>query len=91
MKPLQQLFSLVLEKIWLLQNKETKIKQFKKEIKQINNLLDLTLKQKEKKIEKLKNNEVEILLFEKYLIETNNIKKGNQNIMSYFTPCKKKD
>jgi len=91
MKPLQQLFSLVLEKIWLLQNKQTKIKQFKKEIKQINSLLDLTLKQKEKKIEKLKNEEVEILLFQKYLIETNNIKKGNQNIMSYFTPCKKKD
>ena len=32
MKPLQQLFALVLEKIWELQNKRSKISKFKKEI-----------------------------------------------------------
>ena len=32
MKPVQQLFSLVLEKIWIMQNKRVKIKSFKKEV-----------------------------------------------------------
>jgi DNA polymerase elongation subunit (family B) len=82
MKPVQQLFALVLEKIWNMQNKKSKISNFKKEVKL---LYDTTDPDKiDDKLEKLKNKEVKILLFDKYLRETNNVKEGNQSLVKFF-------
>jgi len=82
MKPVQQLFSLVLDKIWIMQNKRVKIKSFKKEV---DLLKKNTAEDKfEEKLEKLKNKEIKILLFDEYLRETNNAKEGIQGIKTFF-------
>jgi len=83
MKPVQQVFALVLEKIWDLQGKTlTKGKKFKKEI----DLLRTNCEEDkfEDKLEQLKNKEVKALLFDEYLRETNNEKAGNQSLTKYF-------
>jgi DNA polymerase elongation subunit (family B) len=83
MKPVQQLFALVLEKIWDLQGKTlTKGKKFKKEI----DVLRANCQEDkfEDKLEQLKNKEVKALLFDEYLRETNNEKLGNQSLTKYF-------
>lgn len=88
MKPVQQLFALVLEKIWETQGKKlTKLSKYKKEVE--------TLKKKysnpedyeklQEKIDDLRNKEVKALLFDSYLRETNNEKQCNKNIRSFFT------
>jgi DNA polymerase elongation subunit (family B) len=82
MKPVQQVFALVLEKIWNMQKKVSKISNFKKEVKL---LYDTTDPEKiDDKLEKLKNKEVKILLFDTYLRETNNAKDGNQSLVNFF-------
>jgi DNA polymerase elongation subunit (family B) len=82
MKPVQQVFALVLEKIWENSKKISKIKSFKKEVE---TLRKNTRPEKfQDKLEQLKNKEVKILLFDEYLRETNNEKEGNQNIKKYF-------
>ena len=83
MKPLQQLFALVLEKIWEMQNKKPKIARFRKEVEMLRR--DNEELKFEEKLEKLKNNEVKALLFDKYLRETNNEKQGNQSLTKFFT------
>jgi DNA polymerase elongation subunit (family B) len=83
MKPVQQVFALVLEKIWDLQGKTlTKGKKFKKEI----NVLRSNCEEEkfDDKLEQLKNKEVKALLFDEYLRETNNEKAGNQSLTKYF-------
>ncbi len=82
MKPLQQLFALVLEKIWELQNKKSKISKFKKEIETLRKTTDPD--KFEDKLEQLKNKEVKILLFDEYLRVTNNEKEGNQSLTKFF-------
>jgi len=82
MKPVQQLFALVLERIWEMQKKKTKIAKFKKEI---DDLRKATEPEKfEDKLEKLRNKEVKALLFDDYLRKTNNTKEGNQAITSFW-------
>jgi len=82
MKPVQQVFALVLEKIWEMQNKKTKIMKFKKEVE---NLRKITEPDKfEDKLEQLKNKEVKTLLFDEYLRETNNEKQGVQSLTKFF-------
>jgi len=83
MKPLQQLFSLVLEKIWILQNKNSKLIQYKREIETIKKSTEPS--KLEDKIETLKNKEVKMLLFDDYLRKTNNDKTGNQSLTKWFT------
>ena len=82
MKPIQQVFALVLEKIWKDQNKLIKIKKFKDEIKK----LEKTCEQDkfETKLEQLKNKEVKALLFDEYLRVTNNTKSGMNEITNFF-------
>jgi hypothetical protein len=83
MKPVQQVFALVLEKIWDLQGKTlTKGKKFKKEI----DVLRANCQEDkfEDKLEQLKNKEVKALLFDEYLRETNNEKTGNQSLTKFF-------
>ena len=82
MKPVQQVFALVLEKMWSMKNKTAKISKFKKEVQE---LKKATPEDKfEDKLEKLKNAEVKILLFDEFLRETNNQKQGNRPITSVF-------
>jgi DNA polymerase elongation subunit (family B) len=84
MKPVQQLFALVLEKIWLMQGKRPKILKYKKDVE--------ALKQKyiddndkfEEKLEEFRCKEIKALLFDEYLRETNNEKAGNQSLTKFF-------
>jgi hypothetical protein len=83
MKPVQQVFALVLEKIWQQNNKMPKISKFKKEVE---NLRKTVEKDKfEDKLEQLKNKEVKILLFDEHLRETMNEKEGVQSLTKFFT------
>jgi DNA polymerase delta subunit 1 len=84
MKPVQQVFALVLEKMWTMNKKTSKIRKFQLEIESLsktitdnNKLLD--------KIDDLKNKEVKILLFDEFLRETNNQKNKNQPLTKYFS------
>jgi DNA polymerase elongation subunit (family B) len=85
MKPLLQLFGLVLEDIWLSQKPPRRVKanNFKKEIENIK-AAEKDYKKGEKKINKLKDKEVQALIFDKYLRDTNNAKDGNQSVMKFF-------
>jgi DNA polymerase delta subunit 1 len=84
MKPVQQLFALVLERIWIMQRKElTALRPFKKEVE----LLRKTVTDEDKfndKLEQLRNKKVKAMLFDDYLRETNNEKEGNQSLMKFF-------
>jgi DNA polymerase elongation subunit (family B) len=85
MKPLQQLFGLVLDEIWMSYTppKRNKVTQLKAKIDEITRT-ELDEKKRDKKISKLKDKEVEELIFRNYLRETNNVKNGNQSIKKYF-------
>jgi len=82
MKPVQQLFALVLEKIWLMQNKMPKISKFKKDVELLRKNTDP--EKFEDKLEQMRNKEVKVLLFDEYLRETNNEKSGNQSLTKFF-------
>jgi DNA polymerase elongation subunit (family B) len=91
MKPIQQLFALVVEKIWEMQNKRPKLLKYKKEIEQIRRDLmneyedDEKFKEKfEDKVEQIRCKEIKSLLFDEYLRETNNEKAGVQSITNFF-------
>jgi len=86
MKPVQQVFALVLEKIWDMQNKKSKIVKFKKEIETLTKSVEPEKLQD--KLDALKNKEVKILLFDEFLRETNNSKDGNQALTKYFKNIK---
>jgi DNA polymerase elongation subunit (family B) len=86
MKPLLQLFGLVLNDIWLSQKppRRAKVTQFKKELDAIADTLD-DEKKIEKKQSKLKDKEVQALIFDQYLRDTNNAKTGNQSVAKFFS------
>jgi len=85
MKPVQQVFALVLEKIWELQKKKlTKLTLYKKEVESIRKKYNDDHDKCESKIEDLRNKEIKALLFDKYLRETNNEKQGVKSITSFF-------
>jgi DNA polymerase elongation subunit (family B) len=85
MKPLLQLFGLVLEDIWLSQKppRRAKVSNFKRELENIKENEE-DEKKCEKKITKIKDKEVQSLIFDKYLRDTNNAKEGNQNLTKFF-------
>jgi len=84
MKPVQQVFALVLEKMWEMQNKRTKIAKFRREVEI---LKDKTTADKfEAKLDDLKEKEVKMLLFDEFLRETNNQKDNNQALTGFFKP-----
>ena len=85
MKPVQQVFALVLEKIWEIQKKKlTKFTLYKKEVESIRKKYNNDRDKCESKIEDLRNKEIKALLFDKYLRETNNEKQGVKSITSFF-------
>jgi DNA polymerase elongation subunit (family B) len=82
MKPVQQVFALVLEKMWDMQNKKSKVVKLRKDIEI---LRKTTPPEKfEDKLEAMKNKEVKALLFDEFLRETNNQKTGNQAMTKFF-------
>jgi DNA polymerase elongation subunit (family B) len=84
MKPVQQVFALVLEKIWLLQKKLPKIKQYKKVVEGLKKEYTEDTTKLEDKIETLRCKEIKALLFDEYLRETNNEKNGMQSLTKFF-------
>ena len=82
MKPVQQLFALILEKIWELQHKTPKIVKFKQEVELLRK--NTPHDKFEDKLAKLRNKEVKKLLFDEYLRKTNNEKEGLQSITKFF-------
>lgn len=89
MKPVQQVFALVLEKIWELQGKKlTKLPKYKKEVEVLRKKYSdpaFDGEKFEEKLEDLRNKEIKTLLFDKYLRETNNEKQGVKSITSFFS------
>jgi len=86
-KPVVQVFALVLERIWELQNKHPQLRTFLREIENIKNLAKKEKwdnEKMEKKIEDLRIAQIEKLLFEPFLRELNNKKTGNQLITGFF-------
>ena len=86
MKPLSQIFCVVLKDIWLNQKPPRRVKVVKLQ-EAIDKIRETELDHKkcEKKINKIKDKEVEELIFAKYLRETNNAKNGNQSVIKFFT------
>ena len=81
MKPVQQVFALVLEKM-------TKFKRKKNNFIMKIETLKQTMEDHEKcisKINDLRNKEVKELLFDPYLRETKNSQQGNQSIKNFFS------
>ena len=83
MKPVQQVFALVLEKIWTENGKLGKIAKFKKEVDTVKKTIT-DLEKMENKLEKMRNDEIKVLLFDEFLRVTNNSKAGNQSLLGFF-------
>jgi DNA polymerase elongation subunit (family B) len=81
MKPVQQVFALVLENIDSFKRKK---KNFQMKIETLKNSIDEEEKL-QTKIQDLKNKEVKALLFDKYLRETENTKNKMKSITTFFT------
>jgi hypothetical protein len=83
MKPIQQVFALVLENI---PSYKRQVPALKRNIDGwIDKLKDEASDEKiKKKIADIRNKEVKKILFDEYLIEIDNTTKGNQNIMNFF-------
>jgi len=84
MKPVQQVFALVLEKIWTMNKKLPKIKQFNKSVELLKREYYDNLEKFEEKLEAMRCKEVKCLLFDEYLRETNNEKAGVQSLSKFF-------
>jgi len=84
MKPVQQLFALVLEKIWILQNKRPKLLKYKKDVQALKEKYLNDEDKFEEKLEDFRCKEIKALLFDEYLRETNNEKAGNQSVTKFF-------
>ena len=83
MKPIQQVFALVLENIPSYKRQVPALKRSMEAW--TDKLIDGEDEEKvKKKITDLRNKEVKKILFDEYLIEIDNSTKGNQNIMSFF-------
>ena len=82
MKPVQQVFALVLEKIWQMQGKASKISRFKSDVKTLQR--ETAPDKFADKLEALKNKEVKALLFDKYITKTTNQKQGMREMTSFF-------
>lgn len=82
MKPVQQVFALVLEKIWEMNKKKPKLIKFKRDVENLRKDCDNDEKFEEK-LEALRCKEIKALLFDEYLRETNNEKAGLQSITKF--------
>ena len=87
MKPLLQLFGLVLEELWIIGKKKTskkgKVKIFQTAVDKIRAEAPDD-KKADEKIAKLKDKEVKAWIFDEYLTKMNNVKNGNREITSFY-------
>jgi len=86
MKPLQQLFGLALEQIWLNQNKHSSIKTFKKDMAALHQEVGGDIEIFMKKKEKYCSAKIKAILFDKFLTQIAHKKAGLQTITSMFAP-----
>ena len=84
MKRVQQVFALVLEKIWNMQNKRGKLNSYKREVDKLRKEYFDNPEKLGEKIEAMRCKEIKELLFDQYLRETNNEKIGVQSLTKYF-------
>jgi DNA polymerase elongation subunit (family B) len=82
MKPVQQLFALVLEQLPAFQ-KKYKGSRFTDMLDTMTNHIEDPIK-KEKKITDLRYKEVKALLFDEFLVKADNLNKGNKAITDWF-------
>jgi len=80
MKPVQQLFALVLEDLPAFQKKKGR---FLDAIETVTSTIDDPVK-REKKITEMRHKEVKSLLFDEFLVKAENLNKGNRAITDYF-------
>ncbi len=85
MKPVQRVFALVLEKIWIMQGKRPKLLKFKRDVEVLRKEYIDDVDKFEEKVESLRCKEIKALLFDEYLRETNNEKAGVQSMTKFFT------
>ena len=87
MKPLQQVFALVLENMkgFRLKKGES-LRKWNNELKTLQKDYP-NPEQCKKKEDNLRNKEVKALLFDDYLRQTDNMKRGDQSITSFFASC----
>ena len=83
MKPIQQLFSLVLSQLWISAKKHAKKKKFENEMTILKKTI-LDPKKRLEKMEQARNKEVKELLFDPYLRITENQKKSQKMLTSFF-------
>ena len=88
MKPVQQLFALVLETIPDFKKKGFRVNGLKRSINAIQKEFYAEPDKMRKKVEDLRNKEIKTLLFDSYLQIIDNKKKGNQDISSMFRKLK---
>ena len=81
MKPVQQLFALVLEQLPAFQKKKG---QFEIDVWNATAHIEDEVK-REKKITEIRHKEVKSLLFDDYLVKADNLNKGNRAITDWFT------
>jgi len=86
MKPLQQLFGLVVDQIWENQGKMGALKTYRKELTQLSKEYpgDENLEIYMKKKEKLSSQKVKVLLFDQILTRIHQEKHGIQTITGFF-------
>jgi DNA polymerase delta subunit 1 len=88
MKPIQQLFALVLEQMKDFKKKKGHtLRSWKKALEDLHSEYPDPDKYKDKE-DTLRNKEVKALLFDPYLRHTNNMKNGNSAITGFFTASK---
>jgi DNA polymerase elongation subunit (family B) len=83
MKPVQQVFALVLEKIWIMQKNTSKLKKFEQEVEALKK--STPPNKLEDKLEQLRNKEVKAMLFDEYLRITQNQKENNKPVTSFYS------
>lgn len=84
MKPVQQVFALVLEKIWEMNKKKTLLLRFKRSVESLRKEYADNYDKFEEKLEAMRCKEIKALLFDEYLRETNNEKSGLISIDKCF-------
>jgi hypothetical protein len=80
MKPVQQLFALVLEDLPAFQKKKGR---FLDAVLTVASTIDDPVK-REKKITYMRHKEVKSLLFDEFLVKADNLNKGNRAITEFF-------
>ena len=82
MKPILQLFGLVIEEIPQFKKRLLTLKKYKKEVEELKK--NNSSEDFDKKVETLRNKKVKEILFDKYINEIEKTEKGNKDIKKYF-------